>query len=322
MSWLPDYATVADGEISWPEPLRFPKWPIFIPSKGRAARPLTIKFLQDDQVPFRVVVIPEEAEEYAKIVREDQLLVLPSANLKLLGTRNWIRDVAEQEGWSRHWQLDDNIRRVYRLWTNSQRIPCDSGPAFRAVEDFTDRYTNVGISGMNYKMFGLPNLTPYFINTHVYSCTLVNHANPYRWRLVYNDDTDYCLQTLGSNFWCTVLSNAFLADKLPTMTVAGGNTEELYTMDEKWGRWKMARDLEVEWPDIVTVERRFQRTQHVIDWKRFKQPLIRREDLDWDAIQSAGTDEYGLRMIQVTEPKSEFIKQTLEDYQQTREVAV
>jgi len=303
------------GCLRWPDELKFPRYPIFVPTRGRHETPHTIRFLQQDEVPFRIVVVPEEADEYARLVDESQILVLPSSDLRLVGTRNWIRDVAEQEGWARHWQLDDNIRRVYRLWRDAQRIPCDSGPALRQVEDFTDRYSNIGCSGLNYKMFGLPNLTPYFVNTHVYSATLVNHACPYRWRLMYNDDTDYCLQILGGG-WCTVLVNVFLADKLPTMTVAGGNTNQLYAIGEGAGtglyagdgRRIMARELEKMWPDVVTVERRFQRPQHVIDWRRFKMPLERTDDVEL----SREPDDYGLRLVAVSEVKSPRIRALLD----------
>jgi hypothetical protein len=302
-------------------PPTLPRYPVFVPTKGRWDTPLTIRFLQQDEVPFRIVVRPDEVNEYAKLVDASQILVLPSTVTNLMETRNWIRDVAEQEGHKRHWQLDDNSRRVYRLWYG-QRIPCDSGPALRCVEDFSDRYRNVGVSGLNYKMFGLPNLTAYFLNAHVYSCTLVNHEMPLRWRLVYNDDTDLCLQALAAG-WATVLVNTFLIDKLPTMIVKGGNTDDLYKIGESSelegpyagdGRRQMARALERAWPGVVTVDRRFQRPQHVIDWKRFKFPLL---PADGVTIPTEGWDEYGLELRAVNNIKSERIKQVLAGYQET-----
>jgi hypothetical protein len=105
---------------------------------------------------------------------------------------------------------------------------------------------------------------------------------PYRWRLLYNDDTDLCLQVLSGGL-CTVLFNAFLVQKLGTMVVPGGNTEDLYQND---GRLRMARALERVWPGVVTTDRRFQRPQHVVKdaWRKFDTPLVRRTDLDWDEV--------------------------------------
>lgn len=276
----------------------FPRYPIFIPSKGRAKTPYTIKMLQESEVPFRVVVVPEEAEAYLELVDSSQILVLPRSDLRLVGTRLWIRALAEQEGWGRHWQLDDNITHIYRMW-RGHRIPCDAGPAMRQLEDFSDRYTNVGITGMNYEMFGLPNLPPYYLNTHVYSITLVNHAMPCTWRLLYNDDTDLCLQALASG-WATVASNVFLAKKITTMKLKGGNTDDLYQGD---GRMVMARTLEQMWPGVVTVVRRFQRAQHMIDWRKLKQPLIPKPGYDPEGLPDS--DEYGLQLQQVRDFKRE-----------------
>src|SRR3972149_3358983 len=90
-------------------------------------------------------------------------------------------------------------------------------------------------------------VAPFFLNTHVYSCLLILNSLPYRWRGRYNEDTDLCLQVLSAG-WCTVLINAFMVDNMPTMTMRGGNTEELYQDD---GRLKMARHLERLWPGVV-----------------------------------------------------------------------
>src|SRR5262249_32265540 len=144
--------------------------------------------------------------------------------------RNWIQQHAISEGHARHWQLDDNIVDVRRLW-KGRRIPCAAGPALRSVEDFSDRYENVGVSGLNYQMFVTSaTASPFFVNVHVYSCTLVNHEMGLKWRGRYNEDTDLCLQALSAG-WCTVLFNVFMADKQRTMKMGGGNSDELYQGD-------------------------------------------------------------------------------------------
>jgi hypothetical protein len=215
-------------------------------------------------------------------------------------------------GHARHWQLDDNIRHIKRRW-RGRRVYCQAGYAFRAIEDFTDRYLNIGLSGMNYEMFLANGMRPppFYLNVHVYSCTLVNNALPYQWRGRYNEDTDLCLQVLSGG-WCTVLFNAFLCEKLWTMQMKGGNTQELYQDD---GRLKMARSLERQWPGVVTTTRRFQRPQHQVkdSWKHFDTPLKRREDIDWESIPKI--DEYGVQLKEVTPVKSERLRGMMQDHQ-------
>lgn len=296
-----------------------PRYPVYVPSRGRAQhatrRTSTVGNLVADGVPFLLVVVPSEVDEYAEVVGRDRLLVLPDDDHVLLDARNFIRDHAEAAGHARHWQLDDNIKEFRRLY-RGRRIPCHCGAALRVCEDLSDRFENVGISGLNYQMF-VPDDTvePFVRNVHVYSCTLVNHAMPYRWRLVYNDDTDLCLQALVGG-WCTIAVNAFMANKERTMVVRGGNTQQLYSEDGESdrhtrGRFEMARVLERAWPGIVAVKWRFGRAQHVINWRQFTTPLKVRDGVDLDALPQA--DEHGLRLRAVKDVRSPTLRALLEE---------
>lgn len=288
-----------------------PRYPIYIPSKGRSKSGLTMKALDKDGTPYRIVVEPQEREVYAAPYGEDRLLVLPENDRGLVVARNWIRAHAESEGHARHWQLDDNMRRFCRLW-HGMKVQCDASPALAAVEDFADRYENVGIAGLNYEMFVPKGARhpPIRVNAHVYSCTLIDHAMPYWWRGTYNEDVDICLQAIV-NGWCTVQVNVFFVQKVPTMKIGGGNTDALYHGD---GRLKMAQALERQWPHVVKTTRRFQRPQHKVshEWKRFDTPLRLKPGIDLAALAEAGANEYGLDLIVRQTPKSAKLRALLE----------
>lgn len=293
-----------------------PRYPIYIPSKGRATRCLTARALVKDGIPFRLVVEPQEADAYAAEFGRDCLLILPFSNLGLgsIPARNWIKDHAIAHGAIRHWQLDDNIRVFWRRY-HARRVYCEAGVALRVCEDFTDRYQNVAVSGLNYGMF-VPDgelVPPFYANVRVYSCSLVLNATPHRWRGRYNEDTDYCLQVLADG-WCTILLNAFLAQKIGTMTMKGGNSAELYQDD---GRLKMARSLERVWPGVVTSGRRFKRPQHFVKdaWRRFDTPLILRPDVDLAALKAQADNDYGLKLKAKKAPRSHVIRRVLETAQ-------
>lgn len=289
-----------------------PRYPIYVPSKSRYATCLTPKFLIGDSVPFMLVVEPQETAAYAERFGADRLLVLPERDQGLIFARNWIKQHATEAGYERHWQLDDNLRAI-RTWYRGKRVICSSGLAFAAVEDFVDRYENVAIAGLNYESFAIQNRghqprDPFWLNNHVYSCTLVLNAIPHRWRSVYNDDTDICLQVLADG-WCTVLFNAFMCNKVRTMTMRGGNTNSLYEGD---GRLKMARSLERMWPGVVRTGRRWQRPQHVVadEWKRFDTQLKLKPGVDPAAFDAS---KYALELTALRQPKSARLKSWLAD---------
>lgn len=254
-----------------------PRYPVYVPSKSRYHNPMTLKFLMRDGCNFRVVVEEPERDHYAAIVGEDRVLVLPFVDQGLYVTRNWIKDHATAEGHLRHWQLDDNIDTMYRM-VDRQPVPVRAGIALRVTEDFVDRYTNVGVAGLNYQTFvtrGSRKLPPFYLNAHVYSTSLILNSLPFGWRVLYNDDTDLCLQALA-NGWCTIAMNAFVARKCATLTMKGGN-HDIYRAD---GRLRMARSLARDWPHVVTVRRRFRRAQHVVRdaWQKFDTQLIRKPE--------------------------------------------
>lgn len=291
-----------------------PRYPVYVISKGRFQNCLTAKFLLRDEVEFILVVEEEEAQEYATQFGAHRVQILPFSNLGLgsIPARNWVWEDSKASGAERHWILDDNIMGVLRRYCG-KRLYCQSGVAFRAIEDFADRYDNLAIIGMNYDKFILDNrkMPPFYLNNHVYSNLLIKNDLPNRWRGRYNEDTDLCLQVLADG-WCTVLVNAFGVQKMATMTMKGGNATELYVGD---GRLKMARALERLWPRVVKTGRRFNRPQHIVNssWQKFDTPLKLKPGIDLSKLQP---NEYGMELKAIKEIRSPNIKKLFERFQQ------
>lgn len=269
-----------------------PVHPVYVISKGRADTRFTSKALEEINVPYRIVIEPQEYDAYSAVIDPAKILVLPFSNLGLgsIPARNWVWEHSINEGHDWHWILDDNITWFLRM-NNNMRILVSSGTIFRVAEMFVDRYENIGQAGFNYYMFCPDNSerAPYYLNTRIYSCILNrNHGHEFRWRGRYNEDTDLSLRILKAG-WCTVLFNAFLARKLTTMTLKGGNTEELYKLDgKKDGRLLMAESLREQHPDIVTVTRKWNRYQHQVYYGNFKQRLIRKKNWGYKGVNNFG----------------------------------
>lgn len=278
-----------------------PRYPVYIISKGRADSRLTSKALEGMAVPYRIVIEPQEYADYAAVISPSKVLVLPFANLGRgsIPARNWVWEHSISEGHARHWILDDNIRYFHRF-QNNRRYICKTGATFAAAEDFVDRYANVAIAGMQYEKFApvkAKHTSPFVLNTRVYSCILIKNDLPHRWRGRYNEDTDLSLRVLKDG-WCTVLFYAFLAEKTATMTMSGGNTDELYRQDAEFdGRLEMAKSLQRQHPDVTTITRKWGRWQHQVDYRPFKaNRLIRKPGL----VIPDEPNEYGMKLVRVT----------------------
>jgi len=246
-----------------------PNFPLYIVSKGRWESRLTSKALEEIGVPYRIVIEPQEYENYSAVINPAKILQLPFSDLGQgsIPARNWIWEHSMSEGAERHWILDDNIAWFARIYKN-KKIRLSTGVAFKVIEDLTLRYENVPLSGMQYEMFtpALRKYAPLIFNTRIYSCILIKNDLPLRWRGRYNEDTDLSLRVLKMGF-CTILCQSFVCKKMPTLKMKGGNTESLYSGD---GRLKMAQSLENQHPDCVKIRKRWGRYQHVVDYRPFK----------------------------------------------------
>lgn len=284
-----------------------PRSPIYIPSKGRFKNPVTAKHLDLMKVPYQVIVEEHELEEYEKTIEPHKLLVLPKKYLNEYDTfwhdkdfrkgpgaaRNYAWDNSVEQGFDKHWVMDDNIAGFCRFNFN-ERINVKSGSIFRASEDFVDRYENIAMSGFEYRFFAggsRRKKPPYRLNTRIYSCNLIRNDVPYRWRGRYNEDTDLSLRMLKDG-WATVLFQAFLQNKLRTSEMRGGNSAEFYDEEGTKNKSQMLVDMH---PEITNLVFRYGRWHHEVDYSSFQNnPLKKKPNLN---IPN-GINEYGMKLVQ------------------------
>ena len=303
---------------------RHPRFPLYIPTKGRSEYMITSKALTGMGVAHFLVVEPQQVEDYEKAIAEKKLLatVLPLdmsyktryelcdalGQSKSTGpgpARNFAWDHSMQNGHAWHWVMDDNIRRFYRL-NHNLKVPTSSPAFWRAMEDFVLRYQNVAMAGPNYFMFASrkSKMPPFITNTRIYSCNLIRNDIPFRWRGRYNEDTILSLDVLIAG-WCTVQFNAFLQEKLGTQLIKGGNTAEFYHAEGKVEQGKRytatgtnakSKMLAAVHPQYARLAWRFGRVHHHVDYRPFKaQALIRKLDIEVKET----SDEYGMRLKRI-----------------------
>jgi hypothetical protein len=143
-------------------------------------------------------------------------------------------------------------------------------------------------------------MNPFILNTRIYSCILINHAIKHKWRGKYNEDTDLSLRVLKDG-WCTILINAFLCGKVPTMMMKGGNSTTIYNTGDN--RKEFAESLRKQHPDVVEVIQRWNRWHHKVDYSSFKSNELKFKK---SVRIPNGVNEYGMHLIQFDEPQSIF----------------
>jgi hypothetical protein len=284
-----------------------PRFPIYIPSKSRYDSRLTMKVLDRMQVPYYVIIEEQEYSQYAAVLPPSRLLILDKAYQRNYDTcddkglmispgpgpaRNFAWDHALAHNYSWHWVMDDNIWNFYYRIHN-RCVPALDGAFFYLMEEFVLRFKNIGMAGPCYDMFAPRTVKrpPFVLNTRIYSCNLIRNDLTFRWRGRYNEDTDLSLRILKDG-WCTVQFIAFLAKKIRTQLIKGGNTQEFYS---RYGTLPKSKMLVMLHPDVTKLTYKFRRWHHEVDYSPFKKnklipnpDYIKPLDLEYEIISLLG----------------------------------
>ncbi len=296
-AWYPQRITAMEGVYYDSDEEVSTKYPVCIMSKGRAGCQTTGKLLDRMGVKYQFFVESDEYDTYCRHLGADKITSMPFNNLGKgsIPARNFIWEWAKDGGVDYHWIMDDNITQFARLNNGARRNIYCSG-AFRAIEDFCDRYSNIAMAGPHGKGFVMDGTkAPINWNSRIYSCSLIKTDLPHRWRGRYNEDTDLCLRLLKDGY-CTALFNAFLMQKAITAgakgnAMKGGNTDNVYNTGDH--RRAFAESLKEQHPDCVEVVWKFNRWHHKVDYSIFngnKPTLIQ------GVTARADTNEYGMEV--------------------------
>ena len=242
------------------------KYPIYIPSKGRAHCCIAAECLLKEGLEFKVVVEPHEVDAYAERCGRERLLILPSCNAGIAASRNFAKSTARELGFEFHWTLDDDVRQAYRL-NNGKNVECTFAEALEVVENFCDCYENIAFAGFKGYAFAYKARTAYAVNQNVYSfCSLIKTTTPFVWRGPlkpgpFHEDVDYWMQVLTAG-QCAVLFNVYNVDNGNPADAAEtirGHADIVRTLQARWGRPSTEQPLFGEdvapISEIKTVER-------------------------------------------------------------------
>jgi hypothetical protein len=261
-----------------------PKYPIYVISLGRWERRRTVKYLEKCNIDYKIVVEPSEYENYASVINPNNIIVCPEDFSKQgnggIPVRNFVWQHSIEQGALKHWILDDNIERYYRN-NKCQNSEMFSGAVFRIIEDYSDRYINVKMSGHQYLSYCPEGKirAPFTFNTRVFSSILLsNDIFPeYKWEGKYNEDVDLSIR-LQKNGFVNILSNFIICDKETTMRDKGGNTNTIYSVED--AHLRKAQALQEKHPDCVSViPHKTRKWHHKVDFSKFQNKLIMADNI-------------------------------------------
>jgi hypothetical protein len=177
-----------------------------------------------------VVVESNEYLEYGKHVPYKNILRMHSSNYGTsTNARNFCIDHSTKNGFKKHWQLDDDINKVFHH-DKSKIIHKDLKLIFEALESISDSTTLAGITGIRTDNFLKSVTKPIRYNTSLTSFFLITNSS-IRFRGTMYVDMDYQLQVLKHGYK-TIKCEEY-AFVFQTPLKQKGGYYEIYANDEK-----------------------------------------------------------------------------------------
>jgi hypothetical protein len=259
-------------------------YPVYIPSKGRSENDTT-KLCIRENIPFYLVVEPQDADDYISNHGKENCLVMPENNKGLPYARRFCKQHSIDQGHEWHWQIDDDIKGVM-VRQDGKNIKTPVKPVICEIQNFIARYKNIGQAGLCHSLFAWSHSTDYGLNQQCPTFVIIRNEIPIWWRDGVAEDTDYSLQVLAANPprdllnnkrepWCTVLFYKYMFDTAVQGKLAGGNTDSEYADD---GRLTRIKGLQKYWPGSFKAVWKHDswRIAPSRVWQSFKQQLIKR----------------------------------------------
>jgi hypothetical protein len=209
------------------------KYPIYIPSKGRAHLNTASAVLDKSGVTYKLVVEPQDYDAYCNVYSSDRVIQMDKNNQGLAYVRNYIKKYSRDRGEEKHWQVDDDIKGFkIRKRDADKNEKVEALTCLSIVEHCTDMFSNVAISGINPDRFAFDRKFAVRKNKLTCQCVLIDNNINGEWAFGGLEDWHYTLSVL-ENGYCTLAFDHLMTYSPPPGKVSGGCTDIHYS-DTVW----------------------------------------------------------------------------------------
>jgi hypothetical protein len=210
------------------------KYPIYIPSKGRANLNITPSLLQANGLDYTLVVEPQDYDSYCKVHSPERVVRMDKNDMGMWYVRNYMKRFSSERGDKKHWQLDDDIEKfLIRKRNTNKNIEVNPLFCLSVVEHCMDMFTNVAISGIGTNVYAFSKNKAVALNRLAYQCVLVDNSLDIEAAQVgAASDWDYTLRALEAGH-CTLAFHHIMQQSAPTFKNSGGCTDIAYVGDKR-----------------------------------------------------------------------------------------
>jgi len=254
--------------------LPLPKYPIYIPSKGRAETKATAANFEENNIPYTFSIEKEDEEKYRKAFPNAEFIILEKSNQGNPYSRNTIKEHALKNGHKYHWHIDDDIKKMAYYLDGKNNYFDNFAQCLSIIEAVCDKYENIGAASPRSSAFSRTEKSIIGFNKNIYCVMLLKNDNDIWFRPDVLEDKDMSMQILA-NGECTVLFNRLLMFNPSTGTNSGGHGVH---SERVKSRAERAKQLAKNWPGAFELRETKDglRPKPSRIWQTFKQRPIKK----------------------------------------------
>lgn len=203
------------------------KYPICIVSKGRANICTTHKLFDDYNILYYYMVEPQDYDKYVNVFDKKRVINIGENNKGIYYVRNFCIEWTKENGYEKHWQVDDDLRSLhYRPMNNikqlrdSQKI---NNPLkmLLDIEDMSIKCVNYGAGCLTHDGFAFSKKKDIDINKMIYCFQLINNSIVSRYQPNTSEDIDFSIRILMEGY-VTMVFNKYSFRTPSSGSIEGG----------------------------------------------------------------------------------------------------
>lgn len=249
------------------------KYPIYIPSKGRASpeNAKLIALLDQSRLDYTIFVEPQDEYAYRGAFGRASFVVLPDNDRGLGYSRQRLLEHARSKGWAWYWHLDDDIAAFHSV-ENGRIKDCSPIQALEYAEDLAGTIQGLAMLGLDFRQFAWSARGDFSLNRSVWVATLVNTATglDYDATIPAKSDVDFLVKHLVAGWDSALIHRYAIGTPIMGKSKVGGMVKAYAE-----GKGEVAaRLLSDRYPSVIeTKPSRDGRGLNIkINWKHFKRP--------------------------------------------------
>ena len=230
------------------------KYPVCIISKDRSDICTTHNLFESNGIKYFYMVEPQDYDAYVERFGKDKVVNIKANDKGVYYVRNFCIDWSKKQGYEKHWQIDDNVKKLFYRPNNKYKGTRDRYEIKNvikmlvSIEKIADKCVNYGGGCLGHDGFAFSKKNNIDLNKMIYCFQLINNNIKSRYQPNTSEDVDFSVRLLMEKY-VTLVFNEYSFTKPKSGSTKGGCNSADYKNN---GRKKMNVTLCQTYPKWFT----------------------------------------------------------------------